>query len=216
MSVILRYEDFVMNEDIGLKKEHIEKALKFIQQKMPLDKFVRFIRKHEKAAKMLLKKFTNGKDTIYSDKILIQNEEFRFRDSLIYSIFIEPFTEGGLGIALGSLFWIAAILVGFCLYLLGTLVYLNVFYTPMDKGVVQEVNFIPEHTDLVPMTTMCGGIAITTLVPVHYPNTWNVQVKEINSDKIEEWKTTESIGQNLNKGDTISWDEAVYMVINGK
>ena len=87
----------------------------------------------------------------------------------------------------------------------------------MDRGVVQSVDFTPAHTAIVPVTTMCGKVPITTMVPVYIPDTWSVKVKEPGGDETEGWETTSrSIGDQLSKGDTISWNDAIYNVTKGK
>lgn len=212
--MIVTFENFAYNEGVTLNKEILEKALKTVQDKMPLEKFVSYIKKHKKKVKWLLNHFTNGKDTIYANKLLVNNEGFR--DTFIYDIFVEPFTEGGDKI-MGGVMWFIALLVAFMLYLLGVYIYLNVFYTPMDRGIVQKSEYVAGATVLVPMTTVCGKSTITTLVPMYIPPHYNVKVKELHTSETEEWTTDNIVkGERLQKGDTISWDDALYDVTQGK
>jgi hypothetical protein len=212
--MIRTYEQFV-NENLSLNKEQIEKALALIQSKIPFKKLTNIIKKNKDKILFFIKKYTNGKDTIYTEKILHTNEGFK--DSAFYEFFIEIFTEGFGGIVMGGLIWILSLLGAFLIYLLGVYLYMNLIYKPFDSGVVQKTEFIPARTNIVTTYIHVGKSMVPIINTIHVPDTYEVTIKDINSDKIEKWSTTDmDQKENLIKGDTISWDEAVFSIYQMK
>jgi len=212
------HENFSYNEKLGISKESIDKALSIIQKKMPYQKFVSYIKKYEKYIKWLVDNFTNGKNIVYTDKVnayLSKNEGFK--DTMIYDLFVGTFIDNGVfGKIMGSLIWIVSFFTGFLLYLLGVLLYLNIFYTPMDRGIVQDNKFVPAHTIYVNNIIYVGKTTIIQLIPINVPDTWVLSVKELNNDDVEKWETTSYKSGNKNIGDTISWDKSIYTVTKGR
>lgn len=214
--ILQTYESFTYNEGLKLSKEQIEKGLDIVKSKMPLNKFIKYIKKHRKHAEYLIKKFTNGKDKIYANKLLVKNEGFK--DSFIYALFIEPFYDGDwMGKVMGGFMWIVAIFLGFMIYLLGVMFYLNFIYTPMDRGVIQDKEFVKAHTVVVTTYVMVGKVMTPITNVVHVPDTYNFEIKEIDGDGVEGWCTTDMhAGDRIARGDTISWDDAIFDVTSDK
>lgn len=68
----------------------------------------------------------------------------------------------------------------------------------------KEITFIPAHTNLIPTLISNGKTTTTILIPVYIPNTWSVNVKDINSDRVEIWSTSEkSYVEGIGLGDTL-------------
>ena len=214
--ILQTYENFTYNEGFKLSKDQIEKALEVVKSKMPFDKFVKYIKKHRKHIEYVIKKFTNGKDKIYANKLLVKNEGFK--DGWIYMLFIEPFLDGDwMGKVMGGIMWIAAILLGFMIYLLGVMVYLNFIYTPMDRGIIQDKEFVEAHTVVVTTYVTVSKTLIPITNVIYVPDTYNFSIKEIDGDGVEGWTTADmEVGDRIARGDTISWDDAIFDVTSDK
>jgi len=213
------YEQFTFNEKIGLSNEQIQKGLEIVQSKMPLDKFVKYLKKHKKELKYVLDKFTNGKDTILTNKLLVKNEGFKY--SIIYTIFIEPFIKNSssdwVEKTISGFMWLSAIFIGFLMYALSVTIYLNVFYTPMEKGIIQKKEYRESYTTKTPIYQKIGKIQVKTGdVTVYHPESYSFELKELTGNGTEIWKTENmSIGNNIHRGDTISWNDVNYDVLKG-
>ena len=222
--MILKFEDYSYNEGVDISKDKIEKALKIIQKKFPYEKAIKYIKKYKSEIKSAIQKYTNGKDTVYVNKIMTTNEGFK--DTMFYDLFIDSFTKNtgsywddkdGMDRFMGVFVWVAALFVAGLLYFCGLMLYLNFFYTPIQKGIVEDVSFSPAHTALIPMVISTGKSTTTILVPTYIPDTWQVEVKEMDSEETEVWTTTNKYkGEDLKEGETISWDDASYNVLKGK
>ena len=80
-----------------------------------------------------------------------------------------------------------------------------------DTGIVVKddignvIEFHPEHNESIPYTTYVGKIPITNYMNEHIPNTWTFEVKDIKSNKIETWETTDEYKiKNIHEGDTLN------------
>jgi len=212
------YEQFTYNEGFKLSKDQIQKGLETVQSKMPINKFIKYMKKYKKELKYIIDKFTDGENTIYVDKLLVKNEGFE--DSFIYSLFIEPFSKNGdFGEKImGGLMWVSAIIVGFLMYALSVMAYLNFFYTPMERGIIQKKEYRQEYTTKVPIFQKIGSVSVISgYVTTHHPESYNIEIKELNGDGVEIWNTENMILSNeFHQGDTISWNDSVYNVLKGK
>jgi len=114
--------------------------------------------------------------------------------------------------------WLMAIFVGFLMYLLSVYLYLNIFYVPLENGIVTETEYRKAYTTQIPIYQTVGKVrVITGYVTTHHPPSYNVIVKDLNSDDTEMWSTTNMrLGGDLSQNDTIQWDDANYNVLKGK
>ena len=96
------------------------------------------------------------------------------RDSILYDMFIEPFTDGFWRALLGILMWLLALLVA-GLILLGALFLIDSvgLKEKQGKGVVIEKWFEPAHT----YTTfvMVGKVSVPQIR--HVSDTWKVKIQ---------------------------------------
>lgn len=218
--MITSFDAFQYNEKLGISKDQIEKALSVIKRKMPFETFVSYIKKYKNKIIWVIKKFTNGKDKIDINNVysfFSKNEGFK--DSSFYEIFIEPFTRGGEWIerGLSITLWLVSIFIGFMIYLLGVFIYMNVFYTPMDVGVVSDVKFVEEYTNTYTTYVHVGDVTVPITNTVDIPDTYYVEVRELNGGDTETWSTTDiEEGSQYAVGDTLNWNEDVFSVAEMK
>jgi len=109
---------------------------------------------------------------------------------------------------LGTLLTITILISAVFIVCLGIMIYLFIDHlnNKFEIGVVanKEISFSPAHTNLIPITTTNGKTTTTILVPIHIPNTWSVNVKDINSERIEIWSTSDqSYVEGIGLGDTL-------------
>lgn len=213
--MITTFENFSYNEGASLNKEMIDSALKHIKKVMPTQKFISYIKKYKNKLKWLINHFTNGKDTIYTNRLLFKNEGFK--DTWIYELFIEPFANWSYNnawdrVAAGGV-WFLALLLGVLIYIMGLMIYLNFFYTPMERGVVQNTEYVAAAWVMVPTTISNGKTTTIIYNNVYIPAHYNVEVKEVGNTGKEVWSTYDTgRGSKVSQGDTISWDDALYNV----
>ena len=217
MKTYEQFNELVLNESIinklGITKESVQRDLDIIQSKIPLNKFLKFIKKNKKRIKYIIDNFTNKRNVVYIDKIVTKNEGFK--DNIFYDFFINTFKGDWMEKVLGVLAWTLSLVIALNIYILGVMVYYKVFYTPMDKGVVVKTEYVAEHDVSTPMYYYIGNTTTVTYVTSHIPASYNIYVKDLKNDNIELWSTSNlSVGSNINKNDTISWDEATYSVLN--
>lgn len=109
---------------------------------------------------------------------------------------------------MGTLLSITVLITAAFIVLIGIMIYLFIDHlkNKFEIGVVanKEITFVPAHINLIPVTTSNGKTTTTILVPVHIPNTWSVDVKDINSERVEVWSTSEkSYVEGIGLGDTL-------------
>ena len=109
---------------------------------------------------------------------------------------------------LGTLLSITVLITAVFIVFIGIMIYLLIDHlkNKFEIGVVanKEITFIPAHTNLIPTPISNGKTTTTILIPVYIPNSWSVNVKDINSDRVEIWSTSEkSYVEGIGLGDTL-------------
>lgn len=218
--MIKTYEAFVnenlVNESFSFDKDKFEKALNIIKNKLTFEKLDKIFKKYKSKILSFIKKFTNGKDVVYLDKISTSTNTSNegFKDTWFYENFIEIFTEDGFGgILMGGILWLTTLLAALLVYLLGYLIYMGIFYNPMDQGIVKSIEFTPAHYTTYTTFIQSGKVQVPITNTIQIPDTYEVTIKELNSEETEKWTTTNlTEGEKISKGDTLQWNEDLFSV----
>jgi hypothetical protein len=238
MKHLQTYENYIsLNESLfNIDKDELQKMINKISKLLPFDKilsksgdFKNFMKKFSLPSgyfNMSKVPFISLNENIFNDfndwysdegenKILnILKKVFLFPTWLIsfligeiyYSFADRDFLMGSL------LVIIAAMVIG----IFSVLGYYGYNYTDklingIDNGIVisETPNFVPAHTDLVPITISNGKTTTVVITPIFVPDTWYFEVK--NSDRIEKWSTTDkSKLDDIEKGDTVNNDDYIW------
>lgn len=105
-----------------------------------------------------------------------------------------------------SLAYFIHILVGCVIWVLSYGVYLELdkSINGIDSGVVIDIDFIPYHIEKKHEFVIDANKKFTRKRDIHVPDTWILTVKDLKSDRVEEWKST--IGpfvKKIENGDTV-------------
>ena len=176
---------------------------------------VNIIKNNKSKLKYFLNKFTNGTDQIYVNKLLGQNEGFK---DTLWSTFINPFISGDIWNQLAAIgITISSIIIGICVYLISVSLYINLFYTPIDKGIVNNIEFKPSHIEIQNSMVYVGKTPISVNNTEEVPDTYIITVKSIDGEDTEKWLTTNlKYAEKLQKNDTIMWDQNLYDIKDTK
>ena len=114
---------------------------------------------------------------------------------------------------MGGILWLTTLLGALLVYLLGYLMYMGIFYNPMEQGIVKNIEFTPAHYITQTTFIQSGKVQVPITNTIQIPDTYEVTIKELNSEETEKWTTTNlAEGEKISKGDTLKWNEDLFSV----
>lgn len=244
MKKIHTFEKFILEKTSTQNSivDEIENTLEAIEQQIPFEKLDKIFKENKSMMLQVIEEFTNCKDVVYLDKILALNLDDDqahnessdhwedHKDNKFKKFFEElHFILGFPGLVLIG---VATVIIAFLVSILAYGIYVTSFYTPLERGVVQSVQFKPKessaHTIYVETKNVSAGFSPlprgsspSTWRPGSYgvrshrnmPDSYEITVKDIYSEDTEKWVTYDSIkGKQIQKGDTLKWDDKLFSI----
>lgn len=122
--------------------------------------------------------------------------------SFCYDFYVEPFSNGPMGIFIALLIWGVTLLVA-GLILWGAFYLVDTVGQPIYKTDAQVVgkNYSPPYTTMIPISTG----KVTTMVPQYHPESWSVSFKS--DDGSDSVSVSEDFHASVRKG---VWFEVEY------
>ena len=243
MKKIHTFEKFILEKTSTQNSivDEIQNTLEAIEKQNPFEKLDKIFKENKSMMLQVIEEFTNCKDVVYLDKILalnldddqMNNESSNnwkhHKDDKFKKFFKELyFILGFPGLVIIG---IATVIIAFLVSILAYGIYVNSFYTPLERGVVQSVQFKPKessaHTIYIETKNVSAGFppsrgfSPSTWRPNSYgvrshrnmPDSYEITVKDIYSEDTEKWVTYDSIkGKQIQRGDTLKWDDKLFSI----